>query len=414
MPSKKKTPAPAAKTAPAPDICDIPAAIAEIKAGRMLIVVDDEDRENEGDLLMAAEAVTPEHINFMATHARGLICTPLTMPRAQALGLDLMVAHNSDKMRTAFTVSVDYCHGTTTGISAADRAVTVRALVDPRSRPDDFNRPGHIFPLIAKSGGVLSRAGHTEAAVDFARMAGFEEAGVICEIMNPDGTMSRLPDLRKFAKKHKLKIATIHDLIEYRVSHEKLVERVVETAMPTDFGQFRAVAYRSTVRGEEHLALVMGQVADGQPCLVRVHSECLTGDVFASRRCDCGSQLHAAMRQVAEAGRGVVLYMRQEGRGIGLVNKMRAYHLQERGLDTVQANEKLGFKPDLRDYGTGAQILKDLGLKKLRLLTNNPRKIVGLEGYGLEVVERVPIVTQPHEDNLRYLNTKKKKLGHLL
>ena len=380
----------------------------------MLIVVDDEDRENEGDLLMAAEAVTPEHINFMATHARGLICTPLTMPRAQALGLDLMVAHNSDKMRTAFTVSVDYCHGTTTGISAADRAVTVRALVDPRSRPDDFNRPGHIFPLIAKSGGVLSRAGHTEAAVDFARMAGFEEAGVICEIMNPDGTMSRLPDLRKFAKKHKLKIATIHDLIEYRVSHEKLVERVVETAMPTDFGQFRAVAYRSTVRGEEHLALVMGQVADGQPCLVRVHSECLTGDVFASRRCDCGSQLHAAMRQVAEAGRGVVLYMRQEGRGIGLVNKMRAYHLQERGLDTVQANEKLGFKPDLRDYGTGAQILKDLGLKKLRLLTNNPRKIVGLEGYGLEVVERVPIVTQPHEDNLRYLNTKKKKLGHLL
>ena len=380
----------------------------------MLIVVDDEDRENEGDLLMAAEAVTPEHINFMATHARGLICTPLTMPRAQALGLDLMVAHNSDKMRTAFTVSVDYCHGTTTGISAADRAVTVRALVDPRSRPDDFNRPGHIFPLIAKSGGVLSRAGHTEAAVDFARMAGFEEAGVICEIMNPDGTMSRLPDLRKFAKKHKLKIATIHDLIEYRVSHEKLVERVVETAMPTDFGQFRAVAYRSTVRGEEHLALVMGQVADGQPCLVRVHSECLTGDVFASRRCDCGSQLHAAMRQVAEAGRGVVLYMRQEGRGIGLVNKMRAYHLQERGLDTVQANEKLGFKPDLRDYGTGAQILKDLGLKKLRLLTNNPRKTVGLEGYGLEVVERVPIVTQPHEDNLRYLNTKKKKLGHLL
>lgn len=365
-------------------------AIEEIKQGRMIVVVDDEDRENEGDLVLAAEKVTPEAINFMVKHARGLVCVPMTGERLSALKLDQMVAHNSDPKGTAFTVSVD-SETSTTGISAFERAETVAVLVNPNSKPENLHQPGHIFPLRAREGGVLVRAGHTEGAVDLACLAGLEPAGVICEIMNDDGTMARVPELMKFVEKHGLKIVTIEELIRYRRRTEILVERVQTVQLPTDYGEFQAAGYRSLLDGQEHIALVKGNVNDGEPVLVRVHSECLTGDVFHSRRCDCGDQLSAAMNEIEAEGRGVFLYMRQEGRGIGLLNKLKAYKLQEEGKDTVEANIALGFPPDLRDYGVGAQILADLGIKKVRLITNNPRKIVGLEGYGLEVVERVPL-----------------------
>lgn len=388
-------------------------AIEDIREGKMIVVVDDEDRENEGDLLMAAEKVTPEAINFMATYGRGLICVPLTAERIQALNLVPMVTHNTDPHGTAFTVSVDG-YLSTTGISAYERAATVKILVDPESRPEDLRRPGHIFPLKAREGGVLVRAGHTEGAVDLARLAGLQPAGVICEIMNEDGTMARVPDLMKFVEKHELKIITIKDLIRYRRQTEKLVQRIESVHLPTDFGDFRAVGYQSLLDGQDHLALVKGEVDDGDPVLVRVHSECLTGDVFHSRRCDCGDQLAAALEQIEKEGRGVLLYMRQEGRGIGLLNKLKAYKLQEEGKDTVEANLALGFPADLRDYGVGAQILVDLGITKVRLMTNNPRKIVGLEGYGLEVVERVPMEMPAKPENERYLSTKKMKLGHYL
>ncbi|ALS27714.1 3,4-dihydroxy-2-butanone 4-phosphate synthase [Paenibacillus sp. 32O-W] len=388
-------------------------AIYDLMLGKAVIVVDDEDRENEGDLVALAEKATPEMINFMITEARGLVCVPITQERAEELDLQPMVAHNTDYHGTAFTVSVDHL-STTTGISAHERSMTVRALIDRKTRAHDFRRPGHIFPLIAKKGGVLRRAGHTEAAIDLARLCGAEPAAVICEIINEDGTMARLRDLVAFKRKHGLKLITIRDLIHYRNEKEKLVERIVEVKMPTDFGTFRAVAYTNEVDGKEHVALVKGQIDGRTPVLVRVHSECLTGDVFHSHRCDCGPQLEAALRQIDEAGVGVLLYMRQEGRGIGLINKLKAYKLQEQGFDTVDANIKLGFAPDLRDYGIGAQILKDLGVRKMRLLTNNPRKIKGLEGYGLEVVERVPIQMKESKDNARYLRTKQAKLGHLL
>lgn len=388
-------------------------ALEDIRAGRMIVVVDDEDRENEGDLLMAAEKATPEAINFMATHARGLICVPLTGERIEALKLDPMVQHNTDPHGTAFTISVDGADSTT-GISAFERAATVKILMDPDSKPEDLRRPGHIFPLRAREGGVLVRAGHTEGAVDLARLAGFQPAGVICEIMNEDGSMARVPDLWKFVEKHGLKLITIKDLIRYRRQTEKLVEMVESIHLPTDFGEFRAVGYRSLLDNQDHLALVKGTVDDGKPVLVRVHSECLTGDVFHSRRCDCGEQLGAALARIELEGRGVLLYMRQEGRGIGLLNKLKAYKLQEEGKDTVEANIALGFPPDLRDYGVGAQILADFGITKVRLMTNNPRKIVGLEGYGLEVVERVPLEVSPKPENARYLSTKKIRMGHYL
>jgi len=388
-------------------------AIEDIRLGKMIVVVDDEDRENEGDLLMAAEKVTPEAINFMATYGRGLICVPMTASRIQALNLEPMVTNNTDPHGTAFTVSVDGVMSTT-GISAHERAATVKILMNPESRPEDLHRPGHIFPLKAREGGVLVRAGHTEGAVDLARLAGLEPAGVICEIMNEDGTMARVPNLMEFVEKHELKFITIKDLIHYRRQREKLVEKVESIHLPTDFGDFRAVGYRSLLDGEEHLALVKGEVDDGEPVLVRVHSECLTGDVFHSRRCDCGDQLSAALEKIEEEGRGVLLYMRQEGRGIGLLNKLRAYKLQEEGKDTVEANLALGFPADLRDYGVGAQILVDLGITKVNLMTNNPRKIVGLEGYGLEVHERVPMEMPTKPENERYLSTKKLKLGHYL
>lgn len=389
--------------------------IADIRHGKMVIIVDDEDRENEGDLVCAASKITPEIINFMATHGRGLICAPISQDAAERLGLPLMVRRNTESHGTNFTVAVDAADGVTTGISAADRAKTVQVLANPLSEPRDLVRPGHILPLQAKQGGVLRRAGHTEAAVDLARLASLEPAGVICEILNEDGTMARLPQLMQFAEKHQLRIGTIAALIEYRRSEEKLVERIEKIQMPTDFGTFDLIIYASTLNPDEHhLALVKGDILPDEPVLVRVHSECLTGDVFGSRRCDCGSQLHSALAQIEEAGKGVLVYMRQEGRGIGLANKIRAYKLQEEGLDTVEANERLGFGSDLRDYGMGAQILYDLGVRKIRLMTNNPRKVVGLDGHKLEIVEKVPIRTIPNEHNERYLDTKRDKLGHFL
>jgi len=391
-------------------------ALEELRAGRMIIVVDDEDRENEGDLVMAAEKATPEAINFMTRHGRGLICAALTGERLEVLRIPLMVPLDGNicRFQTAFTVSVDARHGTTTGISAYDRAVTIRALADPDTRPEDLAMPGHIFPLRAREGGVLVRAGHTEAAVDLARLAGLTPAGIICEILAEDGRMARLPQLEAFATTHGLRIISIADLIAYRRRQEKLVRCAAQACLPTRHGEFTALAYEDVITGMHHLALVMGHVADGRPVLVRAHSECLTGEVFGSLRCDCGPQLERAMELIGTEGRGVVLYMRQEGRGIGLCNKLRAYALQEQGLDTVEANERLGFPADLRDYGIGAQILADLGLRELRLLTNNPRKVVGLEGYGLRVVERIPLVIPPTAENRAYLWAKQEKLGHLL
>ncbi|MEX1118958.1 MAG: bifunctional 3,4-dihydroxy-2-butanone-4-phosphate synthase/GTP cyclohydrolase II [Terrimicrobiaceae bacterium] len=392
----------------------IPEILKEIRRGRMVIVTDDADRENEGDLVIAACKATAKTVNFMASHARGLICVPISEERARQLGLQRMVAHNREIYKTDFTVSVDAASGVTTGISARDRAATIKVLADPSATPADLVQPGHIFPLQAKPGGVLRRAGHTEAAVDLARLAGLDASGVICEILNPDGSMARLPDLRRFAKKHDLKMCSIEDLIAYRRTRERLVEREQKILMPTDFGDFDLYLYLSKVDGAHHLALVKGEINPEQPVLVRVHSECLTGDVFGSRRCDCGSQLHHAMKKIQETGLGVLVYMRQEGRGIGLGPKIHAYKLQEEGLDTVEANERLGFPMDLRDYGVGAQILADLGVKKIRLLTNNPRKVVGLEGHNLEIVEQLPIVSSPNPHNARYLATKKKKMGHTL
>ncbi|HEY32488.1 MAG TPA: bifunctional 3,4-dihydroxy-2-butanone-4-phosphate synthase/GTP cyclohydrolase II [Dehalococcoidia bacterium] len=392
----------------------IPEAIEDIKAGKCIIIVDDEDRENEGDLAMAAEMVTPEAINFMAKYGRGLICMPIVGKRLDELNIPMMVQDNTAKYGTAFTVSVEAKHRTSTGISAADRAETVRAIVDLKTKPEDLVRPGHTFPLRARDGGVLVRAGQTEAIVDLARLAGFYPAGVVCEIMNEDGTMARMPQLEVIADKFGLKIVSVADLIAYRRRHERLVHRVAEAALPTRFGEFTTVAYRSDVDPDEHLALVMGDITTEEPVLVRVHSECLTGDTFGSLRCDCGEQLQMAMQMIAEEGRGVVVYMRQEGRGIGFHNKIRAYELQDNGLDTVEANEALGFPPDRRDYGIGMQILVDLGLKNIRLLTNNPKKRAGLEGYGLKIVETVPIICPPNPYNLHYLETKQQKMGHLL
>lgn len=388
-------------------------AIYELMRGKVIIVVDDEDRENEGDFVALAEKATPEVINFMITEGRGLVCLPITAERAEELELQPMVPQNTDNHGTAFTVSIDH-KDTTTGISAHERALTVKQLMNPEAKAADFRRPGHMFPLIAKKGGVLRRAGHTEAAVDLARMCGSYPAGVICEVIKPDGSMARLPELVELANRFDLKLISVKDLIHYRNEKEKLVTREVEVRMPTDYGEFRAVAYTNEVDSKEHVALVKGDVSGDEPVLVRVHSECLTGDVFHSHRCDCGPQFEAALRQIEQEGKGVLLYMRQEGRGIGLVNKLKAYKLQEQGLDTVDANLKLGFPADLRDYGIGAQILKDLGITNIRLLTNNPRKITGLEGYGLQVVERVPLQIQENKDNTGYLHTKQLKLGHLL
>ena len=392
----------------------IEAAVAAIRRGEILIVVDDEDRENEGDFIMAADPVTPQSVNFMARHGRGLICAPIAAERAQVLGLDLMVTDNTALHETAFTVSVDVKRGTTTGISAADRSATIRALVDPETRPGDLARPGHVFPLRSKNGGVLRRAGHTEAAVDLARLAGFPPVAVLCEVIDDDGTMARLPRLIEIAREHGLGIITIEDLIQYRRRKEKLVVRLAETRLPTEYGDFRLILYGTTINDEHHVALVKGDVAGKQAVLTRVHSSCFTGDVLGSLRCDCGPQLSRALRQVEAEGEGVVLYMHQEGRGIGLVNKLKAYMLQDEGLDTVEANEHLGFRPDPRDYGIGCQILVDLGLTTLRLLTNNPQKRAAIEGYGLQITEHVPIEAEPTPHNRRYLDTKRDKLGHLL
>jgi len=389
-------------------------AIEDITAGKIVVVCDDEDRENEGDLTMAAQFATPDAINFMAMYGRGLICMTLTPEKCIELGLPQMVQNNEATFSTAFTVSVEARHGVTTGISAADRAHTIQTAIKPGARPTDLVQPGHVFPLRAKPGGVLERTGQTEAGVDLARLAGLEPAGVICEIMNEDGTMSRVPDLIPYCKKHNLKMITVADLIKYRRKNEKLVQRVADARLPTRFGDFRAIGYRSLLDNEEHVALVKGDVDGAENVLVRVHSECLTGDVFGSMRCDCGEQLYHAMRMIEEDGKGVLLYMSQEGRGIGILNKLRAYELQEQGLDTVEANEELGFPADLRDYGIGAQILVDLGLTSIRQMTNNPKKIKGLEGYGLKIVERVSIEMPPQCENVAYLSTKKAKMGHIL
>jgi 3,4-dihydroxy 2-butanone 4-phosphate synthase/GTP cyclohydrolase II len=395
------------------EFATIDEAIEEIRAGRMLVVVDDEDRENEGDLVMAADLASPEAVNFMAKYGRGLICVPLLGERLDELQISMMVRDNTAPLGTAFTTTVDARRGVTTGTSAYDRAVTIRTLVDPASQPQDLTRPGHIFPLRALPGGVLRRAGHTEAAVDLARLAGCSPAGVICEVLDDDGGMARLPDLVKLARTHGLKLITIRDLIEYRIQKEKLVRRAAETRLPTDYGDFKVLAYETTVDDRVTLALVLGDVSGDEPVLMRVHSECLPGDVFGCRRCDCGSQLHKALTIIAREGRGVLIYMRQEGRGIGLLNKLKAYELQDQGKDTVEANHALGFGADLRHYGLGAQILVDLGVKNLRYLTNNPKKIVGIGGYGLRVVERVPLEVPPTEENRRYLITKREKMGHL-
>jgi 3,4-dihydroxy 2-butanone 4-phosphate synthase/GTP cyclohydrolase II len=391
-------------------------AIEEIRRGRMIVVADDEDRENEGDLVMAAAAVTPDHVNFMAQHGRGLICVALTAERAEQLDLPLMTDRNTDPQGTAFTVSVDAAvkFGVTTGISAHDRAKTIEVLTQPDAQPSDLRRPGHIFPLRAKAGGVLRRVGQTEASVDLAVLAGFPPVGVICEILNNDGTMARRPELHRFAAEHGLKFITVAQLVAYRLTKTRLVTRVAEAELPTRHGPFHVIAYQSVLDGGEHVAIVKGDLDGERDVLVRMHSECMTGDVFGSLRCDCGEQLEAAMRRISEEGRGAVVYLRQEGRGIGLANKLKAYHLQDEGLDTVEANERLGFKPDLRDYGIGAQILLDLGIRSLRLLTNNPRKIVGLDGYDLEITGREPLLIAPGQHNERYLETKRSKLGHLI
>ena len=392
----------------------VPESIADIKAGKFIIIVDDENRENEGDLAVAAEKVNPEAINFMAKHARGLICLPIVGHRLDELKISPMVQENTAKFSTAFAVSIEAKHKTSSGISAHDRSATVKAVLDPNTKPDDLARPGHMFPIRAKEGGVLVRAGHTEAIVDLAKFAGLYPAGVVCEIMNEDGTMARLPQLEAMADKFGIKIMSIADLIAYRRRHEKLIERVAEAKLPTRYGEFVVIAYRSKVDPDQHVALVKGDITGAEPVLVRVHSECLTGDVFGSLRCDCGGQIALAMEKIAAEGRGVFLYMRQEGRGIGFHNKLRAYALQDQGLDTVEANIALGFDADLRDYGIGAQILADLGLHKIRLLTNNPKKVIGLESYGLQIVEIVDLRTPPTPYNLEYLKTKQKKLGHLL
>ena len=395
-------------------LATIPEAIEDIKGGKFIIIVDDEDRENEGDLAIAAEKVTPEAINLMVRHARGLICLPVIGRRLDELKIPLMVRDNTSRFSTAFTVSVEAKRGVSTGISATDRAQTVRAVIDPATKPEDLARPGHMFPLRAREGGVMVRAGHTEAIVDLAKLAGFYPAGVICEVMNEDGTMARLPQLEAMAERFGLKIISVADLITYRRRHERLVHRVVQAKLPTKYGEFSIIAYKSDIDPDEHLALVMGDISTEEPVLVRVHSECLTGDVFGSLRCDCGEQISLAMQAIAEERRGVFLYMRQEGRGIGFHNKIRAYALQDKGLDTVEANLSLGFDPDLRDYGIGAQILADLELHQIRLLTNNPKKVVGLEGYGLKVTETIPIIASPNPHNRQYLATKQKKLGHIL
>jgi 3,4-dihydroxy 2-butanone 4-phosphate synthase/GTP cyclohydrolase II len=389
-------------------------ALKELMSGKMIIVMDDEDRENEGDLICASELCTPQMINFMSSKAKGLICTSITEKRARELKLDEMVPKNSALHETKFTVSVDYAHGTSTGISAFDRAATIRALANLNTKPEDLLRPGHIFPLIAKKGGVLRRAGHTEAAVDLMRLAGMKPTGVLCEIINEDGSMARKAELEQFGKEHELKIITVKDLIAYRLQKESLVSKVAEAKLPTNYGNFRVVVFENIIDGKEHLALIKGDDIDKNPVIVRVHSECLTGDVFASQRCDCGDQLHQSMELIEKEGRGILVYMRQEGRGIGLINKVKAYALQERGFDTVEANHELGFKDDERDYGIGAQILRNLGVCEMKLITNNPRKRVGLESYGLKVVEQIPLEIEPNENNINYLATKKSKLGHLL
>ena len=402
------------RSVPKSPCASIEEAIVAFREGQMIIVVDDEDRENEGDLTIAAEKVTPAVINFMATHGRGLICMPMTEERLDELDIPLMVTHNTTTFDTAFCVSIEAKGVTSTGISAADRAATVLAAIDARTRPADLARPGHMFPLRARNGGVLVRAGQTEAAVDLARIAGLYPAGVICEIMSPDGTMARVPELTRFAKKHKLLMITVADLIQYRMQNEGLVRRVASAALPAAHGEFRVIAYESVIDRETHVALVKGEIGNGEGVMVRVHSRCLTGDVFGSSRCDCGPQLDAALEAISNEGRGVLLYLNQEGRGIGLANKIRAYELQEQGFDTVEANERLGFKPDQRDYGIGVQILKDLGVRSMRLLSNNPRKLVGLEGYGLSVSEWLPLEIPASEHTRRYLTAKKLKLGHRL